>query len=63
MKNIIVLIIGALVLMTMFSSCASQYHTTSDGYTYKKATKGNHYQFKNGKVTKRQGKSNCVNAW
>tara|TARA_R100001369_G_scaffold70724_1_gene98454 strand:+ start:192 stop:383 length:192 start_codon:yes stop_codon:yes gene_type:complete len=63
MKNIIVLIIGALALMTMFSSCASQYHTTSDGYTYKKTSKSNHWQYKNGKVTKQTGKTSCAGAW
>ena len=52
-----------LFLMTSLSSCASSYHTTADGFNYKKAGKGYHWESHNGKITKKRGTPNCATSW
>tara|TARA_B110000046_G_C12997482_1_gene400653 strand:+ start:257 stop:496 length:240 start_codon:yes stop_codon:yes gene_type:complete len=52
-----------LFLMTSLSSCTSSYHTTADGFNYKKAGKGYHWESHNGKITKKKGTPNCATSW
>jgi len=52
-----------LFLMTSLSSCASSYHTTADGFNYKKASKGYHWESHNGKIAKKRNTPNCATSW
>jgi len=63
--RILLLAIAAVMfVITSLSSCASPYHTTADGFNYKKAGKNHHYQSKNGVVTRERvleiGKNNYL---
>tara|TARA_R110000744_G_scaffold12376_5_gene36846 strand:- start:4168 stop:4383 length:216 start_codon:yes stop_codon:yes gene_type:complete len=62
--RILLLAIAAVMfVITSLSSCASSYHTTSSGHTFKKAGKGYHWEYKNGRVTKQRGTPDCVRNW
>tara|TARA_R110002167_G_scaffold48158_2_gene142352 strand:+ start:75 stop:320 length:246 start_codon:yes stop_codon:yes gene_type:complete len=62
--RILLLAIAAVMfVITSLSSCASSYHTTADGFNYKKAGKGYHWESHNGKVTKKKGTPSCVKNW
>jgi hypothetical protein len=63
MKKVIAIVSAAVFMMAMFSSCSSQYHTTADGFRYKKAGKGYHWEYNKGLLTKKTGKPSCVDSW
>tara|TARA_R110002153_G_scaffold32343_3_gene97898 strand:- start:707 stop:937 length:231 start_codon:yes stop_codon:yes gene_type:complete len=62
-RILLIAIAAVMFVITSLSSCASPYHATADGFTYKKASKGTHWQYKDGKVTKQKGVPNCVKSW
>lgn len=63
MKKVIATVSAAVFMMAMFSSCSSQYHTTADGFRYKKAGKGYHWESNKGRLTKKTGTPGCAKSW
>ncbi len=62
-RLLLIAIAAVMFVITSLSSCASPYHTTADGFTYRKAGKGYHWEYKNGRVTKQTGAPDCVKNW
>lgn len=62
-RLLLLAIASIIFVIALLSSCASQYYTTTDGFSYKKAGKGYHWESHNGKVTKKKGTPSCVKNW
>ena len=62
-RILLIAIAAVMFVITSLSSCASPYHATADGFTYKKAGKGYHWESHNGKIAKKRNTPNCATSW
>ena len=62
-RLLLLAIASIIFVIALLSSCASQYYTTTDGFSYKKAGKDYYWESKNGVVTKKKGTPTCVKSW